>query len=69
MGSRFSYFEWWGDAVEVGLLLLRYVEDGRIAVSLNVESPDTYLSGSHDITSHEFWDKPDGYEKRFLRKR
>jgi len=24
---------------------LRYVEDGRIAVSLNVGSPDTYLSG------------------------
>ena len=58
MSSRFSHVEWWGDAVEGGVLLLRYVEDGRIAVSLNVESPDTYLSGSHDITSHEFWDKP-----------
>ena len=58
MGSHFIRVEWWGDAVEGGLLLLRYVEDGRIAVSLNVESPDTYLSGSHDITSHEFRDKP-----------
>jgi hypothetical protein len=44
-GFTFSHVEWWGDAVEEGLLLLRYVEDGRIAVSLNVESPDTYLSG------------------------
>ena len=25
MGSRFSHVEWWGDAVEGGLLLLRYV--------------------------------------------
>ena len=45
MGSRFSRVEWWGDAVEGGLLHLRYVEDGRIALSLNVGSPDTYLSG------------------------
>ncbi len=37
---------------------MRYGENGRIAVSLNVESLDTYLSGSHNITSHEFWDKP-----------
>jgi len=58
VGSRFSRVEWWGDAVEGGLLLLRYGENGRIAVSLNVEFLDTYLSGSHNITSHEFWDKP-----------
>jgi hypothetical protein len=45
VGSRFSHVEWWGDTVEEGLLLLRYVEDGRIAVSLNVDSTDAYLSG------------------------
>ena len=44
-GSTFFHVEWLGDAVEEGLPLLRYVEDGRIAVSLNVESTDAYLSG------------------------
>ena len=44
-GFTSSYVEWWGDAVEEGLPLLRYVEDGRIAVSLNINSTDAYLSG------------------------
>ncbi len=34
------------------------MEDGRIAVSLNVESSDAYLSGWYDIISREFLDKP-----------
>jgi len=44
-GFTFSHVEWRGDAVDEGLPLLRYVEDGRIAVSMNVESTDVYLSG------------------------
>ena len=43
MGSRFSRVEWWDDAVAVGASTIEIcVEDGRIAVSLNVESTDTY---------------------------
>jgi hypothetical protein len=43
VGSRFFHVEWWGDAVEGGASNIEIcVEDGRIAVSLNVEPPDTY---------------------------
>ncbi|MHA1146421.1 MAG: hypothetical protein ACTSRW_16915, partial [Candidatus Helarchaeota archaeon] len=45
-GFTFSHVEWWGDAVEEGAFTIEIcVEDGRIAVSLNVGSTDAYLSG------------------------
>ena len=45
-GFTFSHVEWWGDAVEEGAFTIEIcVEDGRIAVSLNVDSTDAYLSG------------------------
>jgi hypothetical protein len=45
VGSRFPMSNVGVTPLRGGLLLLRYVEDGGIAVSVNVESPDPACPG------------------------